>query len=109
MSITDEAHEVYLAGMKLVATDSYGTAAGTFMNYPITVAAKTGTADTVAGVSANGAFICFAPADDPQIAIAVYGEKAGGGGKLAPVAKEILDVFFGYSTGDTDSKENELG
>ena len=109
MSITDEAHEVYLAGMKLVAADGYGTAAGTFMYYPVPVAAKTGTADTVAGVSANGAFICFAPADDPQIAIAVYGEKAGGGGKLAPVAKEILDVFFGYSTGDTDSMENELG
>ena len=109
MSITDEAYEVYLAGMKLVASDSYGTAAGTFKNYAVPVAAKTGTADTVAGVSANGAFICFAPADDPQIAIAVYGEKAGGGGKLAPIAKEILDMYFGFSTGDTDSVENELG
>ena len=109
MDISDEAHEVYLTGMKLVTTDSFGTANGTFKDYPVTVAAKTGTADTVSGVSANGAFICFAPADDPQIAIAVYGEKAGGGGKLAPVAKEILDVFFGFSTGDTDSMENELG
>ena len=109
MSITDEAFEVYLAGMKLVAGESGGTAYSTFKNYPITVAAKTGTAETVAGVSANGAFICFAPADDPQIAIAVYGERSGGGSKLAPVAREILDVFFGFTTSDSDSLENELG
>ena len=108
MDITDEAYEVYLAGMKLVASDSQGTAVGTFRNYPIQVAAKTGTAEASTG-SANGAFICFAPADDPQIAIAIYGEKAGGGSKLAPVAKEILDMFFGFSTGDTDSLENQLG
>ena len=109
MEISDEAYEVYLAGMKLVSHDNYGTAASTFMYYPVKVASKTGTAESTAGASANGAFVCFAPADDPQIAIAVYGEKAGGGGKLAPVAKEILDMFFGFSTGDTDSLENQLG
>ena len=109
MDITDEAFEVYMAGMKLVAGESGGTAYGTFKNYPVAVAAKTGTAETIDGVSANGAFICFAPADDPQIAIAVYGERSGGGSKLAPVAKEILDVYFGYTTSDSDSLENELG
>ena len=95
--------------MKLVASNWEGTAYSTFGSYPIQVAAKTGTAESTAGASANGAFVCFAPADDPQIAIAIYGEKAGGGGKLAPVAKEILDMFFGFSTGDTDSLENQLG
>ncbi|MBE6977903.1 MAG: hypothetical protein E7438_04595 [Ruminococcaceae bacterium] len=109
LPITDEAYAVYLDGMKLVASDSQGTAYSTFKNYAVSVAAKTGTAESSPGASANGAFVCFAPADDPQIAIAVYGEKAGGGGKLAPVAKEILDVFFGFSTGDTDSLENQLG
>ena len=108
MDITDDAHAVYLNGMKLVAGVSGGTAYSTFKNYPIAVAAKTGTAEAGPG-SANGAFVCFAPADDPQIAIAVYGEKAGGGGKLAPIAKEILNVYFGFSTGDTDSLENQLG
>jgi penicillin-binding protein 2 len=95
--------------MKLVAGTSGGTAYSTFKNYPVAVAAKTGTAESSPGASANGAFVCFAPADDPQIAIAIYGERAGGGGKLAPVAKEILDVFFGFSTGDADSLENQLG
>ena len=109
MDITDEAHEVYLAGMKLVAADVNGSVFGVFGSYPIPVAAKTGTAEAVMGASDNGAFVCFAPADDPQIAIAVYGEKSGGGGRLAWVAKEILDVYFGFSTGDTDSLENKLG
>ena len=109
MDITDEAHEVYLAGMKLVASDVNGSVFGIFGSYPIPVAGKTGTAEAIMGASDNGAFVCFAPADDPQIAIAVYGEKAGGGGRLAWVAKEILDVYFGFSTGDTDSMENELG
>ena len=108
MEITEEAFEVYLAGMKLVASDQQGTAYNTFKNYPVPVAAKTGTAE-VGPSSANGAFICFAPADDPQIAIAVYGEKAGGGGKLAPVAKEILDIYFGLVTGNADSLENQVG
>lgn len=108
MAISQEAYEVYLSGMKMVAGASGGTAYSTFKDYPIAVAAKTGTAEAGLG-SANGAFVCFAPADDPQIAIAVYGEKAGGGGKLAPIAKEILNVYFGFSTGDTDSLENQLG
>ena len=69
MEISDEAYEVYLAGMKLAAGPQ-GTASATFGRYPITVAAKTGTAE-VGGGSSNGAFVCFAPADDPQIAIAV--------------------------------------
>ena len=78
---------MYLEGMKLVASSPYGTAYSTFKNYPIAVAAKTGSAQHGGEGPLNGAFICFAPADDPQIAIAVFGEKIGGGSYLAPVAK----------------------
>lgn len=108
LTITDEAKAMYLDGMKRVAQESGGTAYSTFKNYPISVAAKTGTAETGASLT-NGAFICFAPADDPQIAIAVYGEKCKGGSYLAPVAKAILDVYFGLDTGDVDNFENQLG
>ena len=44
--------------------------------------------------SDNGAFVCFAPFDDPQIAIAVYVEKGGHGSTVASVAKDILSVYF---------------
>lgn len=59
----------------------------------VRVAAKTGTAETgVAGVT-HGWFVCFAPADDPQIAIAVVVEQGGTGAESAgPIAKTLLDT-----------------
>ena len=97
-------------GMKGVANNMDGTAFTVFGNYPYcTVAAKTGTAQTgYTDASDNGSFVCFAPADDPQIAIAVYGEKVDGGSYLAPVARAILDAYFGLDTGDVDIFENQL-
>ena len=80
------------------------------MNYPIKIGAKTGTAQNgIPGASDNGAFVCYAPFDDPQIAIAIYGEKAGHGGDLASIARAILDVYFevGEAT-DVTAYENKL-
>ena len=111
LSISDEAYETIVEGMKGVAHTYDGTAWQTFLTYPVTIAAKTGTAQTgfFAG-SDHGAFICFAPADDPQIAIAVYGEKAGHGSTMAQVAKAILDVYFAVDESEgTELYENLLG
>ena len=111
MEISDEAYEAYTEGMYMVSHVPNGTAYGTFNNYPINVASKTGTAQTgIPDTSDNGAFICFAPIEDPQIAIAVYGEKAGGGSTMAAVAKSILDVYFDVDeVGDVTINENQLG
>lgn len=108
MEISNGAYKTYLEGMIRVTSVSGGTAYTIFKNYPIEVAGKTGTAEGIIGASDNSSFICFAPAKDPQIAIAVYGEQTGGG-KMAEVAKAILDVYFGFSTGDVDLPENGLG
>ena len=49
------------------------------------------------------------PANQPEIAIAVYGEKVNGGSNLAPVAKAILDVYFSVDdVGDVESNENQI-
>lgn len=109
MPISDVAYQTYLQGMKEVASVNGGTAYSVFKGYPIPVAAKTGTAEDNPTASANGAFICFAPADNPQIAVVVYGEKIGGGSRLAGVAKEILDLYFGLSTGQVETPENGVG
>lgn len=108
MTIKDEAYQAYLEGMVRVCTN--GTAYRVFSNYPIQVAAKTGTAETdKVGRSDNAAFVCFAPADDPQIAIAVYGEMAGHGSGLASIAKSILDVYFDVDEiGDMTVYENRI-
>ncbi|MBB4935556.1 peptidoglycan glycosyltransferase [Lipingzhangella halophila] len=59
------------------------------------VAGKTGTAETGDGPTHNW-FISFAPADDPQIAVAVVIEHGGatGGEVAAPVAKSIMEAVI---------------
>ena len=43
----------------------------------------------------NAVYVGYAPADNPQIAIAVVTENAGHGGEsAAPVARLVLDAFF---------------
>ena len=112
MEFSDEAYAAVVEGMKMVAHHSEGTAYRYFgmTDYPINVCAKTGTAQTGREGSDNGAFVCFAPAEDPQIAIVIYGERAGHGSTMAQVAREMLDVYFGVGeVGDKISNENQLG
>jgi len=110
LEISQEAYLAYSEGMQMVASVSGGTAYSTFKNYPIAVAAKTGTAQTgILTSSDNAAFVCYAPADDPQIAIAIYGEKAGHGSSMAGIAKAILDNYFEVGEiGDVETLENQL-
>jgi len=60
----------------------------------VTVAGKTGTAEN-AGPDHNW-FIGFAPADDPQIAVAVFVANGGGtGGDVsAPIAREVMQAYL---------------
>ena len=108
--LSDEAWNAVKLGMEKVANEQGGTARSLFANYPVKVAAKTGTAETgVKDHSSNGAFVCYAPADDPQIAIAVYGERSGSGATMGKVAKALLDVYFGIDQeGDTVLGENQI-
>ncbi len=113
MEISDETYATYCEGMYRVTQvtgNAWGTAYTTFGDYPIKIAAKTGTAETgIDGTSANGAFVCFAPLDDPQIAIAIYVEKGGHGSTLASIAKSMLDVYFDVDEiGDVNSFENQI-
>jgi membrane peptidoglycan carboxypeptidase len=60
----------------------------------IEVAGKTGTAQNPHGED-HACFIAYAPADDPQIAIAVVAENAGGGGSFAaPIAREVIKAYL---------------
>ena len=89
--ISNDAYYAYTKGMRDVVLT--GTAKSILKDYPIAVAAKTGTAETDSG-SDNGAFVCYAPYDDPEIAIVVYGEKAGHGRTMGQIAKALLDTYF---------------
>ena len=109
LTISDEAYYLYTQGMRAVATS--GTASRIFGKYPIEVAAKSGTAQhsNSENVSDHGAFVCYAPFNNPEIAIAVYGEKAGGGTTMGQIAKAILDTYFDNpEAGDVTTNENEI-
>jgi penicillin-binding protein A len=85
-----------LTDMMVAVVDS-----GTGVNAQIEgvdVAGKTGTAQSTAGAAPHAWFICFAPADDPQLAVAVFvanggsfGAEATGGTVAAPMARRILE------------------
>ncbi len=107
MEISNEAYAAYIEGMQMVLQGVSDAASVAFRDYPVKVCAKTGTAE-VSGGSDNGAFICFAPADDPQIAVAVYGEHVGSGAIMAEVARSVMDAYFGINSGDVDHFENNL-
>jgi penicillin-binding protein A len=71
---------------------------GTAAQIPgIQVAGKTGTAETGVNHVYTAWFVCFAPADDPQVAVAVVLEKqlnGFGGAVSAPIAKQVLEKLL---------------
>ena len=98
-SVVDADESVFEAIKKgMVAASHYsgGTAFRYFGGYPVTVASKTGTPENVGTKADDCIFICYAPAEDPEIAVAVVIEEGYQGYHGAPVAKEILDAYFGF-------------
>ena len=111
LSVTPMSSETVAAvfdGMRQVITN--GSGASAFRGFSEKVCAKTGTAEHGTGGSSNGAFICFAPMDEPQIAVAVYGEKAGSGSAMGKVARIVMDYYFGKDVqSDSAVYENKVG
>jgi penicillin-binding protein A len=72
---------------------------GTAAQIPdVSVAGKTGTAQSLEGAAPHAWFICFAPSSNPRIAVAVLvenggslGSEATGGAVAAPIAKAIIE------------------
>ena len=64
----------------------------------IVMCGKTGTAQNPHGED-HSIFICFAPKDDPKIALAVFVENAGGGSRFAaPIASLMAEKYLLGST-----------
>ncbi len=91
-------------GMVLVAEDSR-----IYKNFPITVAAKTGTAEkdgvnpeTGTGFNDFGWYVAFAPAENPKIAVASVIFQGGSGRYPSPMVREIIGEYF-----ELESEEEE--
>jgi penicillin-binding protein 2 len=83
-------------GMIAVVNSEDGTAADVFKDFPFDVAGKTGTTETgyEATSSSHGLFVCYAPYDDPEIAIAVVVEHGVWGRETAPICGDIMMEYF---------------
>ena len=104
LGLSSEDYAAIVAGMEACTVS--GTAR--VLNTPmlkiqgLRIAGKTGTAQqrSPEGTINFAWFICFAPVENPQIAIAVAmegdtpGEEAGGGTYAAPIARAILKTWW---------------
>lgn len=75
-----------------------GTARRYFTDCPLSIAAKTGTAQSQ-GRDAFAWFIAYAPFEDPRIAVAVMIGQGGHGAYAAPVARSIIEAYFAPGEG----------
>ena len=95
------------SGMKKLTTT--GSLASYFQNCVVEAGAKTGTAQLGGGTVNNGVFVCFAPYDDPEIAVAIVIEQGGSGSALASTAVEIINAWFrADQSGSVVTGENQL-
>lgn len=101
-------------GMYLMANDIssssltvyYALGNYSYNGVSLPVAAKTGTSQLGEDKTNNAIFMCYAPFDDPQIAISIVVERGQSGANLSSMARNVLDAYFGLgdksSTADSE-------
>ena len=95
IQVSQESIEVAKQGMRMVTEEVGGTAYGIFKNFDIEIAGKTGSAET--GTTVNAWFVCFAPFENPEVAVVVMIEGGAHGNYSAEVVKDILVQYFGMN------------
>ncbi len=92
VEIDPENLNAVLEGMRLLVTE--GSVRSYFQNLKVTAGAKTGSAQVDLDAQSNAIFVCFAPFDNPQVAVALAVEHGGGGSEIAGIAADVLDYYF---------------
>lgn len=87
--ISKEHIKTVKSGMRSVVTSGTATLVS---SYPKAVAAKTGTAENAG--SDHTTFICYAPYDKPEIAVAVVLEHGAKGKYAMYTAMDMMDAYF---------------
>lgn len=109
LALNQEYYDAVKMGMYNLVHKTPGNTRDVFANFPVSVAAKTGTSQLGEGITNNGVFICFAPYEDPEIAVAVVVEKGYAGSELATIARDVLDYYFSFkNSAVTLETENSL-
>ena len=109
LDLDPENLEAVTRGMLMVTQPGGSAYSYGFNTLDIQVAAKTGSAQVSSATESNAVFVCFAPYEDPEIALAIVVEKGGSGSTLSSIAVEILDYYFSSGSGmETVEGENTL-
>ena len=94
--------DVVLKGMEMVTSE--GTARSVFKDFPIKVAAKTGTAQRSGINPSTGEtfddfawFVAAAPYEDPEIAVAAVIFQGGSGGYAGPMVRDVIAEYLGLN------------
>ena len=108
LELKDRNLEAVKAGM--LALTQEGSLARYFQDLDVKVGAKTGSAQVSAtSKDSNAVLVCFAPYDDPEIALAIVAEKGGTGSELGAIAADIFRAYFNArATQETVNPENTL-
>jgi len=86
--------EIIQEGMVAASRGAFGTAKDVFRDYEVIVASKTGTVQIEGRAYNDGVFVCYAPADNPEIAISIVVEKGGSGSAIMHIARIIFEHYF---------------
>ena len=82
-----------------------------FENYPVELVCKTGTAETgfenTRKEYSNGLFICYAPKNNPEVALALVVEKGEWGSSSVIIAKKIMAAYFNQQLNSCTETELE--
>ncbi|MDQ7034741.1 MAG: penicillin-binding transpeptidase domain-containing protein [Anaerolineae bacterium] len=95
LDVSAESIEIVRIGMCDVPIDEeLGTASSLFINAPYSSCGKTGTAQTGA-FAPHSWYVAYAPADNPQIAIAVVVTNSREGSEVAaPIVRRFFENYF---------------
>ena len=97
--------EVLQDSLHKVTSAPYGTAYQAFQGLEVSVAGKTGTAES-GQQDPHAWFAGYAPAQDPEIAIAVIVEHSGEGSvHAAPLFRKVLEAYFGVEADPASTPE----
>ncbi|MDE6181588.1 MAG: hypothetical protein K2F59_00095, partial [Eubacteriales bacterium] len=109
VEMSDSTLKAIRQGMYQVTSGSHGTLRAHFKDFPFKVAAKSGTAQESPKKNDHNVFTCFAPYDNPQIAITViipYGDDTYS--PSAKIAKKIITEYFGLDKEPEKIYSNKL-
>ena len=95
LPVSGEHLEAIQEGLLGVGTLPYGTAYLAMQGLPFNIAGKTGTSET-GEADPHAWFVGYAPADDPEIVVAVMIEHGGEGPTVAaPLFRRVIEAYFG--------------